>query len=222
MTPFLEFCARNFPWVQTEGPVATLAASFDRIGRDGPVRLLANMPQASSKTLLATTLLPPWLLYNDPDKRVLLVVSSLENVECARVRSKASAAVQPSGTHSSNSFELARADGVLPFKPFDVVIVDAWTARLSERSTSAETRRERAKGLLERAVMRLAPGGSLVVFETRGGEYDLTGHIESSSGYEAWQHLIFPATSSYGFHSALKRDIGSREWRQEYLQQQVD
>ena len=133
-------------------------------------------------------------------------------------------------TNSDGVYIAAGVGTAVTGRGADVLLIDDPVKDREE--AESETRRETVRNWYKStAYTRLAPGGSIVLIQTRWHEDDLAGWLleEEAAGGDQWRKLILPAIDERGGAlwserypvaslDRIKRAIGPRDWSALYQQ----
>lgn len=207
------------------------------------------MPPRTGKSLTTSTYFPAWYLGRHPDREVLLgsYAASLaydlsracrntlrehgQSVFGVGIADDSAAVDRWSIKARRGGFGAAGVGGPFTGKGADLLIIDDPIKGAKE--ADSETVRETARNWYRTdARTRLAPGGAVVLVQTRWHEDDLAGWLlaewKRGTG-EEWEQLVFPMVTEdgallwperYGAEevAAIKRGVGTRGWEALYQQ----
>lgn len=210
-----------------------IAEKLEAVARGEIDRLMINMPPRHGKSELASRRFPAWFLGQFPQKSVIAasynsdlasdfgrqvrnVVASPEYGNLFDTKlAEDSRAADRWNTHAGGAYVAAGVGTAITGRGADVLLIDD---PLKDREEAdSELRRERVWGwYTSTAYTRLAPGGRVVVIQTRWHEDDLTGRLlsEQARGGDKWKILELPALDDKG--NALWPEMYPRETLERY------
>jgi predicted phage terminase large subunit-like protein len=213
-------------------------------------RLMIFMPPRHGKSELASRRFPAWYMGNNPGKNVIAASynSDLANDFGREVRNivredeyralfpdvqlaQDSTAANRWHTNSGGGYIAAGVGTATTGRGADVFLIDD-PVKDREAADSETTRDKIWAWYRSTAYTRLAPGGAIVLIQTRWHEDDLAGRLleEEAKGGDQWRKLILPAIDPNGDAlwgerypipslERIKRAIGPRDWSALYQQQ---
>lgn len=212
-----------------------LCAALHRVDSGQIKRLIVNMPPRHGKSEVISKGFPAWYLGRHPEHEVMLTCYGAELAEdFSRINrdklrefgpdvfgisiSRESAAVGRWGiTDHKGGLVAAGVNGPLTGRGANVAIIDdPIKGALEANSTTYR------QHLLEwyQTVLRtrLAPGGAIIVVQTRWTKDDLAGRLieQGRTGGEEWQVLNMPAISEEGVPDDLHRRPDEALWPERY------
>lgn len=242
LIPFTEY---TLPRYHPAAHHRLIAERLEQVERGEIDRLLICMPPRHGKSELASRRFPAWFLgrngqcsviaasYNSdlasdfgrevrnivggPEYRALFGISMAQD----------SSAANRWHTSEGGAYVAAGVGTAVTGRGADVLLIDDPVKDREE--ADSELRRERVwQWYTSTAYTRLAPGGRIVLIQTRWHEDDLAGRILEHSGSE-WEVLDLPAIDERGealwperysidVLKRIKSNIGPREWSALYQQ----
>lgn len=202
-----------------------IAEKLEAVERGEIDRLMINMPPRHGKSELASRRFPAWFLGRHPSKSVIAasynsdlasdfgrqvrnVVSSPDYGKLFRASlAEDSRAANRWNTKEGGSYVAAGVGTAITGRGADILLIDD-PLKDREEADSELQRNKVWDWYTSTAYTRLAPGGRVVVIQTRWHEDDLTGRLlaEQSRGGDKWTILELPAL----------RDDGSALWPEWY------
>lgn len=244
----VDFIRYTFPNYQAAAHHHLIADGLEAVERGDIDRLMITLPPRHGKSELASRRFPAWFLGRNPDLSVIAASynSDLANDFGREVRNIVSsqeygavfqtALAQDSKaanrwhTQTGGAYVAAGVGTAVTGRGADILLIDD---PLKDREEAdSEIRRQRVwDWYTSTAYTRLAPGGRIIVIQTRWHEDDLSGRLlaEMKNGKDRWELLSLPAIGSDGMAlwpdryplPALERiraNIGSRDWSALYQQ----
>jgi predicted phage terminase large subunit-like protein len=232
-----------------------LCDALEAVERGDCKRLMVSMPPRHGKSETCSVKFPAWFLGRNPDKEFIVAGHTASLVEgfSRRARgdfevyaptvfgyslSQSSGSVQQWGVEGHRGqLHAAGLGGSLTGKGGNVLLLDDPVK--DAEAAQSEVQREAAWAWYCTTFRtRLAPGGAIIVVQTRWHEDDVAGRLikEEKNGGEKWDKLVMPAVDDTGTFSvfdgpvlwperfsrdellATKRAVGSRVWEALYQQ----
>jgi predicted phage terminase large subunit-like protein len=201
------------PQFQLAGHHELIVSRLEAIERGEISRLMISMPPRHGKSLLTSTNYPAWYLGRHPDRSVIFATygQELSDDFGRRVRNliadPAHQAIFPNCKLSGDSaaahrFNINRGGayfavgrgGPITGRGAHLLIIDDPLKDYQEAS-SETTRKALYDWFTSVAYTRLAPGGAIVLVQTRWNEDDLAGRLLRSNDSERWEVLSLPAVA---------------------------
>jgi len=196
-------------------------------------RLIISMPPRHGKSEVASKGFPAWVLGRHPDWEIILTAYGSELAEdfsriCRdKVRefgkdifgielSRDSASISRWGLKDHRGGMTATgAGGAITGRGAHIAIIDD-PYKGAEQAHSPTQRRKIIDWYKSVLYTRLAPGGAIILIQTRWHQDDLAGYLlkDHENGGEEWQHINFPAIAEEG--DILNRRIGQPLWAERY------
>jgi predicted phage terminase large subunit-like protein len=232
-----------------------LIEKLERVERGMLKRLMVFMPPRHGKSLTASCIFPPWFLGRNPKRSVIAASYGAELAEDfgRRVRNFMSdplhAAIFPECRLAADSAAQRRFDttaggsyyavgrgGAVTGRGADLLLLDD-LLKDSEEARSETIRRSMHDWFGHVAYTRLAPGGALVLIQTRWHEDDLPGRLLREHADENWEVIDMPAIAEVDDEfrkagealwpekfpmevlQAIRSAIGGAAWNSLYRQQ---
>jgi hypothetical protein len=211
-----------------------LVAFRSAVIRGSSPRLMISMPPRHGKSELTSKHLPPWLLMLEPDWQVILCSYNDEfaaewGLKALQLFEEFAPPYFGLGTNPSsraaNRWHIdgreggMRTAGVgsgITGRGGNVLIVDDSIKDYAQ--ANSEVYRQRAKDWWGSTFYsRLAPGGGIILMQTRWHEDDLPGHVlglAKENGRDGWEVLNLPALAGPG--DPLGRQPGEALWPERY------
>lgn len=225
-----------------------IAEQLEAIERGDIDRLMINMPPRHGKSELASRRFPAWFLGRHPKKSVIAasynsdlaadfgrqVRNIVASPEYGRlfetVLADDSRAANRWNTSEGGSYVAAGVGTAITGRGADVLLIDD-PLKDREEADSELQRQKIWDWYTSTAYTRLAPGGRIVVIQTRWHEDDLSGHLlaQQDRGGDRWKVLELPAIDDDGkalwpeFYplpalERLRSVLPSRDWSALYQQ----
>jgi predicted phage terminase large subunit-like protein len=188
-----------------------LVEQLERVENGATKRLMILMPPRHGKSLTASCIFPAWFLGRNPTKSVIAASYGADLAEDfgRRVRNLMSdplhTAIFPGSRLSGDSAAQRRFDttaggsyyavgrgGAVTGRGADLLLLDD-LLKDSEEARSDAIRRSMHDWFQHVAYTRLAPGGALVLIQTRWHADDLAGRLLREHASENWQVINMPA-----------------------------
>jgi predicted phage terminase large subunit-like protein len=190
-----------------------IVSRLEAIERGEISRLMISMPPRHDKSLLTSTIFPAWYLGRHPERSVIFATYGQELSDdfgrkvrnlisepahraifpSCRLSGDSTAAhrfnIMPSGAY----FAVGRG-GPITGRGAHLLIIDDPLKDYQEAS-SETTRKALHDWFTSVAYTRLAPGGAIVLVQTRWHEDDLAGRLLSLNENERWEELSLPAVA---------------------------
>lgn len=244
----IDFIHYTFPNYQAAAHHHQIADRLEAVERGDIDRLMITLPPRHGKSELASRRFPAWFLGRNPDLSVIAASynSDLANDFGREVRNIVSsqeygavfqtALAQDSKaanrwhTETGGAYVAAGVGTAVTGRGADILLIDD---PLKDREEAdSELRRQRVwDWYTSTAYTRLAPGGRIIVIQTRWHEDDLSGRLlaEMKNGKDQWELLSLPAIGNDGAAlwpdrypiaalERIKANIGSRDWSALYQQ----
>jgi len=199
------------PDFQVARHIRVLVDKLEEVESGRTKRLMVFMPPRHGKSLTASCIFPAWFLGRNPRRSVITASYGAELAEDfgRRVRNFMSdplhAAVFPECRLAADSAAQRRFDtaaggcyyavgrgGAVTGRGADLLLLDD-LLKDSEEARSEAIRRSMHDWFQHVAYTRLAPGGALVLIQTRWHEDDLPGRLLREHADENWQVINMPA-----------------------------
>jgi predicted phage terminase large subunit-like protein len=174
-------------------------------------RLMIFMPPRHGKSLISSTLFPPWYLGRNPSRSIIATSYGAElATDFGRsVRNLVSDALHqrifPSSTIASDNAAAHRfslmaggayfavgAGGPITGRGADLLLIDD-PIKGADQAQSASERRALQSWFESVAYSRLQPSGAIILIQTRWHEDDLAGWLLREHAQDGWQVLNLPA-----------------------------
>jgi predicted phage terminase large subunit-like protein len=234
-----------------------IVEELERIERGEIDRLMIFMPPRHGKSHTASTLFPAWYLGRHPDRSVIassygqelasdfgrrtrgFVTDSLHTTIFPRcVIADDSNAVHRFGLLAGGGYFAVGAGGPITGRGADLLLIDD-PIKNAEDARSVTARRSLQTWFEHVAYTRLAPGGAIVLIQTRWHQDDLAGWLLREHAAEGWKVLSLPAIAEKdeGWRSEgealwpakfpietldrIREAIGSTAWASLYQQRPV-
>jgi len=245
----IDFIEYTFPGYEAAPHHKLIADHLEAVERGELDRLMITMPPRHGKSELASRRFPAWFLGRQPNRGIIAasynsdlatdfgrevraIVNSQEYGAIFKTSlSQDSRAANRWNTAQGGTHIAAGVGTAVTGRGADVLLIDD---PLKDRDEAdSEVKRQRIwDWYTSTAYTRLAPGGRVVVIQTRWSEDDLSGRLLDAmeSGGDDWTVLSLPAISEQGEPlwperypiKALERiraNIGNRDWSALYQQE---
>jgi len=226
-----------------------IAHKLEQVARGEIDRLMVNMPPRHGKSELASRRFPAWFLGQNPRSSIIAasynsdlatdfgrqvrnIISSPEHIRLyGEQLADDNRAANRWSTNEGGGYVAAGVGTAITGRGADILLIDD---PLKDRE-EADSELQRGKvwdWYTSTAYTRLAPGGRIIVIQTRWHEDDLSGRLlaEQQTGGDTWDVLSLPAINETG--EALWPDfyplpvleryrsvLPSRDWSALYQQQ---
>lgn len=215
LIPFTEY---TLPQYQPAAHHVLIAEKLEALERGEIDRLMINMPPRHGKSELASRRFPAWFLGRNPGKSVIAasynsdlatdfgrqvrnVVASLEygRLFDSVALAEDSRAANRWNTAAGGTYVAAGVGTAITGRGADILLIDD-PLKDREEADSEVQRNKVWDWYTSTAYTRLAPGGRVVVIQTRWHEDDLTGRLlaEQAKGGDQWEILELPAIGRDG------------------------
>jgi len=194
-----------------------IAQKLEAVERGEIDRLMINMPPRHGKSELASRRFPAWFLGRHPTKSIIAasynsdlasdfgrqvrnIVSSGEYTPLFQTAlAEDSRAANRWNTSQGGSYVAAGVGTAITGRGADVFLID--DPIKDRQEADSETQRQTVwDWYTSTAYTRLAPGGRIIVIQTRWHEDDLSGKLlaEQARGGDKWDVLELPAINDHG------------------------
>ena len=194
-----------------------IAEKLEAVERGEIDRLMINMPPRHGKSELASRRFPAWFLGRHPNKSVIAASYNsdlaadfgrqVRNIVAAREYANLfetklaedSRAANRWNTDAGGSYVAAGVGTAITGGGADILLIDD-PVKDREEADSEIQRQKVWDWYTSTAYTRLAPGGRIIVIQTRWHEDDLSGRllVEQAKGGDKWEILELPAITSDG------------------------
>jgi len=194
-------------------------------------RVMVFMPPRHGKSLTASCLFPAWFLGRNPTKSVIaasygadlaedfgrrtrnLMGDPLHSAIFPECRLSADSAAQRRfDTTAGGSYYAVGRGGAVTGRGADLLLLDD-LLKDSEEARSETIRRSMHDWLQHVAYTRLAPGGAIVIIQTRWHDDDLAGRLLREHANENWQVIDMPAIAEVDDEF---RKVGEALWPEKF------
>lgn len=214
LIPFTEY---TFPQYVSAPHHTLIAEHLEAVARGEIDRLMINMPPRHGKSELASRRFPAWFLGKHPDKSVIAASynSDLATDFGRQVRNilatpefgqlfdarlaEDSRAANRWNTAQGGGYVAAGVGTAITGRGADVLLIDD-PLKDREEADSEIQRQKIWDWYTSTAYTRLAPGGRIIVIQTRWHEDDLSGRLiaDEARGGDKWVKLELPAIDEGG------------------------
>jgi hypothetical protein len=220
-----------FPDFQVARHIRILVDKLEEVESGRTKRLMVFMPPRHGKSLTASCIFPAWFLGRNPRRSVITASYGAELAEDfgRRVRNFMSdplhAAIFPECKLATDSAAQRRFDttaggscyavgrgGAVTGRGADLLLLDD-LLKDSEEARSETIRRSMHDWFQHVAYTRLAPGGALVLIQTRWHQDDLPGRLLREHADENWQVIDMPAIAEVDDEF---RKVGEALWPEKF------
>lgn len=217
MGSLLAFTEFTLPHYEAAAHHTLIAEKLEAVERGEIDRLMINMPPRHGKSELASRRFPAWFLGRNPTKNIIgasynsdlandfgrnvrNIVASREYSALFETRlAEDSRAANRWNTSDGGAYVAAGVGTAITGRGADILLID--DPLKDRQEADSETTRENVwDWYTSTAYTRLAPGGRVIVIQTRWHEDDLTGRLleEQAKGGDQWEILELPAISNDG------------------------
>jgi predicted phage terminase large subunit-like protein len=225
-----------------------IAEKLEAVERGKIDRLMINMPPRHGKSELASRRFPAWFLGRHPHKSVIAasynsdlaadfgrqvrnIVNTREYANLFQTKlAEDSRAANRWNTSDGGAYVAAGVGTAITGRGADILLIDD-PVKDREEADSEIQRQKVWDWYTSTAYTRLAPGGRIIVIQTRWHEDDLSGRLiaEQAKGGDKWDILELPAITSDGkalwpeFYpleslERTRRVLPARDWSALYQQ----
>ena len=228
---FACYCVAMFPQFLRAPHVERIIAKLEAVERGDVSRLAMFLPPRHGKSLPTSTLFPPWYLGRHPDRHIIFATHGQEFSDLfgRQVRnlvadplhhaifpsctlSEDSTAAHRFGTSQGGSYFGVGRGGALTGRGAHLLIIDD-LLKDSQEAGSETIRQGLHEWFTWTAYTRLAPGGAVILIQTRWHEDDLAGRLLANSSGGQWDVLSLPAIAE---HDEPFRKEGEALWPERY------
>lgn len=213
----IEFTKYTLPQYIEAKHHTLIAEKLEAVERGEIDRLMINMPPRHGKSELASRRFPAWFLGRHPNKSIIAasynsdlasdfgrqvrnIVSSGEYAPLFKTAlAEDSRAANRWNTAQGGSYVAAGVGTAITGRGADILLID--DPIKDRQEADSETQRETVwDWYTSTAYTRLAPGGRIIVIQTRWHEDDLSGKLlaEQARGGDKWDVLELPAINDDG------------------------
>jgi len=216
-----------------------LCSKLEAVERGEIPRLIITMPPRHGKSEVASKKLPAWFLGRNPSKEIIIASYGADLAyDFSRIArntfkergpelwehnvAKDSGAVNRWGVEAHRGgLTAAGVGGPITGRGADVAIIDD-PFKNDEEANSATHRKKVWNWYVSTLRTRLAPGGAIVLIQTRWHEDDLAGRLikEMKNGGERWEVLNLPAFAEE--NDPLGREPGEPLWPERYSKKTLE
>ena len=208
----LAFTKYTLPHYQPAAHHTLIAEKLEAVERGEIDRLMINMPPRHGKSELASRRFPAWFLGKNPNKQIIgasynselasdfgrqvrnIVASKEYGVLFPTRLAEDSKAAGRWNTSDGGAYVAAGVGTAITGRGADILLID--DPLKDRQEADSETIRENIwDWYTSTAYTRLAPGGRVILIQTRWHEDDLTGRLleEQAKGGDKWDILELPA-----------------------------
>jgi predicted phage terminase large subunit-like protein len=212
------YCSLAWPRFEMAQHTRLIVEKLEAVERGELDRLMVFMPPRHGKSLIASTLFPPWYLGKHPDRSIIATSYGQElashfgrSVRNAIVdplhRSVFPSCVPSSDSQAAHRFDLMNggsyyatgSGGSVTGRGADLLLIDD-PIKSDQQAYSAAERRSLQSWYESVAYTRLQPGGAIVIIQTRWHEDDLCGWLLNEHSEDGWEVLSLPAIAEQDEH----------------------
>lgn len=213
----IEFTEFTLPHYKPAAHHVLIAEKLEALERGEIDRLMINMPPRHGKSELASRRFPAWFLGRNPGKSVIAasynsdlatdfgrqVRNIVAGAEYGRLfdvtLAEDSRAANRWNTADGGTYVAAGVGTAITGRGADILLIDD-PLKDREEADSEIQRQKIWDWYTSTAYTRLAPGGRVIVIQTRWHEADLTGRLleEQAKGGDKWDILELPAIGRDG------------------------
>lgn len=214
LIPFTEY---TFPQYVPAGHHKLIAEHLEAVERGDIDRLMINMPPRHGKSELASRRFPAWFLGRHPSKSVIAASYNsdlatdfgrqVRNVIATEEYQQLFETALADDSRAANRWNTAEGGGyvaagvgtAITGRGADILLIDD-PLKDREEADSELQRQKIWDWYTSTAYTRLAPGGRVIVIQTRWHEDDLTGRLiaDEARGGDKWVKLELPAINDNG------------------------
>jgi predicted phage terminase large subunit-like protein len=224
------FATLCYPGFELPPHIEALVARLEAVERGEVKRLMVFMPPRHGKSATASELFPSWYLGRHPERSVITasysadIASDFGRRTRNHVADPMQAAIFPSCillTDAQDRFTLTAGGqfwsvgrgSAVTGRGCDMLLIDDPLSG-SEEARSESVRKGLKEWYSRVAFTRLAPGGVVVLIQTRWHQDDLAGWLLSEHADEGWEVLSLPAIAEE--NDPLGRKVGEALWPERY------
>jgi predicted phage terminase large subunit-like protein len=213
----IRFTEYTFPQYVQAAHHTAIAEKLEAVERGEIDRLMINMPPRHGKSELASRRFPAWFLGQHPDKSIIaasynsdlatdfgrqvrnIIVTDEYRALFATSLADDSRAANRWNTQQGGAYVAAGVGTAITGRGADILLIDD-PLKDREEADSELHRQKVWDWYTSTAYTRLAPGGRIIVIQTRWHEDDLSGRLlgEQAHGGDKWEVLELPAISDDG------------------------
>lgn len=219
-----------YPGFQLPRHIELLVSKLEAVEAGEIKRLMVFMPPRHGKSATASEIFPSWYLGRNPGKSVITasysadIASDFGRRTRSHVADPLQSAIFPECvvlmdgqdrftlTAGGNFWSVGRGSAITG-RGADLLLIDDPLAG-SEEARSEAVRKGLKEWYARVAFTRLAPGGAVVLIQTRWSMDDLAGWLLSEHADQGWEVLSLPAIAED--NDALERKPGEALWPVRY------
>src|SRR5690349_5911750 len=229
----IAFCHYMMPDFRSPAHIRAIADLLERAEAGEVTRILITMPPRHGKTRIISNLFPAWYFGRNPSSECIFctynqdlaedngryvknTIAAREYQEIfpdVRIRND-SASARRLSTHQKGNYFAVGAGGPLTGRGAKLLIIDH-PLNNREEAESASIRQALIDWYTSTAYTRLAPGGVVIIVQTRWHTEDLAGVVLQQE-HEGWVHLDLPAILDERAGQFLNRPSGEALWPEQF------
>lgn len=230
LIPFCHLMMEDF---RSPPHIRAIADLLERAERGEVTRIIITMPPRHGKTRIISNLFPAWWFGRNPASEVIFTTynqdlaedngryvkntinSSLFREVFPNVKMRNdSASARRFSTHQNGNYFAVGVGGPLTGRGAKLLVIDD-PIKNREEAESASIRQALIDWYTSTAYTRLAPGGVVVIVQTRWHLEDLAG-VCLQQEHEGWVHLDLPAILDDQAAEFMARPAGSALWPEQF------
>jgi predicted phage terminase large subunit-like protein len=229
----IPFCHHLMADFRSPAHIRAIADLLERAERGEVSRIIITMPPRHGKTRIISNLFPAWYFGRNPGSEVIFTTYNQDLAEDngryvkntiasdefkevfpdVRIRND-SASARRFSTYQKGNYFAVGVGGPLTGRGAKLLIIDD-PLKNREEAESSSIRQALIDWYTSTAYTRLAPGGIVIIVQTRWHTEDLAG-VALKQDHEGWVHLDLPAILDERAASFLGREPGTALWPEQF------
>ena len=229
----IPFCHLMMDDFRSPAHIRAIADVLERAERGEVDRIIVTMPPRHGKSRIISNLFPAWFFGRNPRAEVIFTTYNQDLAEDngryvrntlnnpafrevfpdVKIRNDSASARRFSTTSNGNYFAVG-VGGPLTGRGAKLLIIDD-PLKNREEAESPAIRQGVVDWYTSTAYTRLAPGGIVIIVQTRWHNEDLAG-IALTQDHEGWVHLNLPAILDEEAASIMHQPAGSALWPEQF------
>jgi predicted phage terminase large subunit-like protein len=229
----IPFCHHMMQDFRSPAHIRAIADLLERAERGEVSRILITMPPRHGKSRIISNLFPAWYFGRNPGSEVIFTTYNQDLAEDngryvknainspefrevfpdVRMRND-SASARRFSTYQKGNYFAVGVGGALTGRGSKLLVIDD-PLKNREEAESASIRQALIDWYTSTAYTRLAPGGVVIIVQTRWHTEDLAGVVLQQE-HEGWVHLDLPAILDERSAAFLDRNVGEALWPEQF------
>lgn len=229
----IPFCHAMMDDFRSPAHIRAIADVLERCERGEVDRVIVTMPPRHGKSRIVSNLFPAWFFGRNPRSEVIFTTYNQDLAEDNgryvrnALNSKAfheifpdvkirndSASARRFSTNANGNYFAVGVGGPCTGRGAKLLVVDD-PLKNREEAESPSIRQSLIDWYTSTAYTRLAPGGIVIIVQTRWHQADLAG-VALQQEHEGWVHLDLPAILDGKAAEFLHQPVGSALWPEQF------